>query len=153
MILLDANGSNTTDSFLNDWSFNRSGKLSKILMALHLCYRFPRRRSWGSCLVYYWPVPTTQAWGMTSSVPTTPAKYVIYRTYQILKLTSNWTYQIANLSDTELIRYRTYRIPSLSDTELIRYRTDQTLNLSDTEFIRYRTYQIPTQQIPNFSDT
>jgi hypothetical protein len=52
------------------------------------------------------------------------------------------------VSNPELIGYRTYQIPNLSDTKLIRYRTHQISTFqiskfSDTEFMRYQTYQTP----------
>ena len=48
----------------------------------------------------------------------------------------DWTYQIQDLSDTGLIRYRSYHIQDLLDTGLIRYRTYQR-QVSDTGLIKY----------------
>jgi hypothetical protein len=74
------------------------------------------------------------------------------------------TYQIPNLTDTNLsvtkpIRFRTYQILDLSETDLnryepISYQTKPMIqNIPDTWTIRHRPWQIQTYQLPNLSDS
>ena len=69
-----------------------------------------------------------------------------YRTYSDTRLIRYGTYQIQNLSDTGLIRYKSTRryYRTYSDIGLIRYRTYQIQEYPWVlqDLFRYRTYQI-----------